>query len=130
MSLREARPGIAQLKRKILERYPDTVLREGPGFEGGPRDVYLYAYANEDMVDTILEISSPRVSDILLKTGVLVHVIPLRPGTMKWLWDNGKKGKARRASRRAPTARASPRVLAERRAAYKTGKPRVRRKTT
>ncbi len=124
MSLREARREIAELKERILARYPAIVLKEGPGFEGGPKDIYLYAYADEDKRDAIREMSSPRVLDILLKTGIYVHVIPLNPGTMAWLWDNGKK-KTRRAAPR-PGAR----VVAERRATYKAAKRTARRKVT
>gem|GEM_PF-3625545 len=131
MNRREARQGMTELKKEIRTRFPDMVLKEGPGFEGGPRDIYLYAYAEDEKTDAILEMASPRVSDILLKTGVLVHVITLRPGTMTWLWDNGKKAKKRRSTRAvAPhrAARSNARVLAESRATYKTGKAAVRRK--
>lgn len=122
MSRREARREMAELKKIILARYPDAVLREGPGFEGGPNDIFLYAYADEVQRDSIREMASPRILDILLKTDVLVHLIPLRPGTMQWLWGNGKKSKARRLSRDVS------RVLAEPRAKYKVGKSAARRK--
>ena len=118
MSLREARREIAELKENILACYPNTTLKEGPGFEGGPKDIYLYAYTDEDARDAIREMSSHRTLDILLKTGIYLHVIPLRPGTMTWLWDNGKKRKARRPAR----------ALAEARATYKVGKAAKRRK--
>jgi hypothetical protein len=92
-------------------------IRRGPGFEGGPEDVYLYPYAPEEAMDDIIEMSSSRVLKILLKTGILVHVIPLRPGTMTWLWDDGKKRKARRPAR----------ALAETRANYKVGRSKQRK---
>lgn len=114
MSIREACRGMAELKKAIQARYPETILREGPGFEGGPKDVYLYAFTDEDKMDNIIEMSSPRIIDILLQTDVYVHVIPLLPGTMTWLWDNGAQRKPRRAAAR------KPRVLAQARTQYKT----------
>jgi hypothetical protein len=117
MSIREARREIVGLKETILSRFPGTVLREGPGFDGGPKDIFLYAYTDEDKRDAIREMSSPRVLKILLKTGILVHVIPLRPGTMTWLWDHRKKRRTRRPTR----------ARAESRAAYKVGKSKQRK---
>lgn len=122
MGLRDARPKIKELKNAILKRFPDVELHEGWGFEGGAKDVYVYAYATEDKMDGIIEMSSSGILDILLRTGVYVHVIPLHPGTMTWLWSDGKK-KARRA-----TLRSGARVVAEPRAKYKTRKPVRRRK--
>ncbi len=119
MGLREAQPAIAELKRQIQKRYPGIEIKRGPGFEGGPEDIYLYPYAPEKDMDDIIEMSSPRVLKILLKTGILVHVIPLRPGTMTWLWDNAKKRKTRRPAR----------ALAESRATYKVSQHEISRRT-
>lgn len=133
MGLRDARPRIKELKHAILERFPDVELHEGWGFEGGPKDVYVYAYATEDKMDDIIEMSSPRVLEILLKTGIYVNVIPLFPGTMTWLWNDGKTIKKRRSPRAlAPrrVSRTGSRVLAEPRARYKVGKSAARRKAT
>jgi hypothetical protein len=120
MGRREARRAITELKRKVQALYPDTEIKEGPGFEGGPQDIYLYAFTTDDAMDKIIEMASPRILDILLKTDVLVHLIPLRPGTMQWLWGNGNKRQSRRSSH----------ALAESRASYKVGKSAARRKAT
>ncbi len=131
MRLRDARPKIKELKNAILKRFPDVELHEGWGFEGGAKDVYVYAYATEDKMDDIIEMSSPRIIDILLKTGFYIHVIPLLPGTMQWILNDGKKSKARRSTRAlAPrrVARSGTRVLAESRATYTAGKSASRRK--
>jgi hypothetical protein len=131
MGLRNARPKIKELKNAIQSRFPDVELHEGWGFEGGPKDVYVYAYATEDKMDDIIEMSSPRILNILLKTDIFVHVIPLFPGTMTWLWNDGKKGKKRVSTRAlAPrrVARSGSHVLAEPRATYKVEKSAARRK--
>ena len=125
MGLREARPAIIELKKRIQARYPETEIKKGPGFDGGPKDVYLYAYAAEDAMDGIIEMSSPRILDILLKTGIFVHVIPIRPGTMQWLWGAPKKSKPRRAPR-APANRAASRAIAEPRAKYRASAKKVK----
>ena len=122
MSVRDARHEIGELKKTIQVRFPETILRVGPRPYGDANDVFLYAYTPETQMDDIVQMVNARVTDILLKTGVYLHVIPLRPGSMAWLWDNDKKRKARR------TAVPKPRVLAESRAAYKTRKPPSRRK--
>jgi len=84
-------------------------------------------------MDDIIEMSSPRVVDILLKTGFYIHVIPLLPGTMTWLWNDSKASKKRRSPRAlAPrrVSRSGSRVLAESRATYTAGKSAARRKAT
>jgi len=79
MSLREARREIAELKENILACYPNTMLKEGPGFEGGPKDIYLYAYTDEDARDAIREMSSHRTLDILLKPASTFTLFPSAP---------------------------------------------------
>ncbi len=133
MRLRDARPKIKELKNAIQRRFPDVELHEGWGFEGGPKDIYVYAYATEDKMDDIIEMSSPRIIDILLKTGFYIHVIPLLPGTMQWILNDSKTIKKRRSPRAlAPrrVSRTGSRVLAEPRARYKVGKSAARRKAT
>ena len=121
MGLRDARPKIVALKDSILKRFPEIELHEGWGFDGSPQDVYLYAYAAEDKMDGIIEMSSPRILDILLETNIFVHVIPLNPGTMSWLFDDGKK-RPRRVARSAASG-PQVRAVAESRSKY-VAKPR------